>query len=260
MVGEVVNEGSETISSLDLELGDVFQMKNDHNGLKYIYIGCYDFYSFEETENTIFTTYTQVCDSLVHVFYCEDRNEFASFKWTVADKLKDKVDEKRVKALIEQFKLYPVGVRVKEAEFHINHLHFNKMQVPSNLISAKINLFYKSSFKEISKEHKIYLVLEWSDNTQAPNYKEFKPHIIKLIEGKKFSFDYIPQEHWSKFNGLFKVEDIETYLQKVKNVAAKNPGLICSFSSSLKEKFLWEKSKELQALKLGSLYLINDRK
>lgn len=260
MVSEVLEEGSETISSLDLELGDVFETKNDHSGLKYIYIGCHDFYSFEETENTVFTTYTQVCDNLVHVFYCEDRNEFSSFKWTVANKLKDKVDEKTVKSLIEKFKLYPVGVKIKEAEFHINHLCFNKMQVPANLLSAKINLFYKSSFKEISKEHQIYLVLEWSENTQAPNYKDFKPHIIKLIEGKRFSFDYIPQEHWSKFNGFLKVEEIEAYLDKIRKVTAKNPGLICYFSSSLKEKFLWEKHKELQALKLGTLYLINDNK
>lgn len=249
----------EVVSSVDLEIGTIFQKKNDNSGLQYIYIGCYDFYSFVETDNTIFTTYTQVCETMVHVFYCKQRNEFTSFKWAQADKIEEKLNEQEIDNLIRVYRTYPVGVKVREAEFHVNHLNFNPTNIPLNITSNKSVLFCRSAFKEINHKDKFYLVFEWDENTKAPNYSKFKPHIIKIIDSKPFAFDYIPQAYWDKYKDFFNMEDVQKYIKQVQDVATQSPGLLCSFSESLKEKFLWEKSKSLQTLKLGTLYLINEK-
>lgn len=254
---EKENELRENFSTDDLEIGSVFHRKAESH-LNYIYIGCVNIYSFEQTDNTIFITQTQVED-VAHVFYCKERNDFSTFKWTTAEKLDKKVSEEEMKEIINLYRTYPIGVKVKEAEFHINHLNFNDSDIPLNITSTKAVLFSRSSFKEICPKHKIYLVFEWDENTKYPNLTKFTPHIISLIESENFSFDYIPQEHWGKYKELFNLDKVNKIISDVHEIASKQPGLLSLFSSSMKNKFFMEKLKKLQAMKLGALYLINEK-
>lgn len=247
----------EAMGTEDLEIGSIFQRLNESD-LNYVYIGCLNIYSFEETDNSVFITQTQV-EEVSHVFYCKERNEFSNFKWATAKKLENKVSDEELKKIVSLYQTYPIGVKVKEAEFHINHLNFNNGEIPANITSTKAVLFSRSSFKVVSEKHRVYLVFEWDENTKYPNLTKFTPHLITLINSKEFSFDYIPQEHWSKYKEIFNIDDVNKAISEVQSIASKQPGILSFFSSSLKSKFLNEKMKALQALKLGSLYLINEK-
>lgn len=253
-------EVKEVIGSVDLEIGSIFKSKSDKDGLSYVYIGCHNLYGLSEIDNTIFTTFIQECENMVHLFYCRERNEYTKFKWVNAELLENKLSGKELDDILNNFYYSPIGTRIKEAEFHINHLNFNSMDFPVNFSSSKIALFSRSFFKELNKEDKLFLVIEWDKSTVSPNYLKFTPHIIRIIDDKeKFTFDYLPREHWEKFNGFLNLESVHQSIKSIEAIAKKRPGIMCYLSKSLKDKFNQEKIKEFQKLKLGSLYLIYEK-
>lgn len=255
MVENIEEITEEVVSSEALELGEIFKRSN--SDLEFVYIGVHHIRRLEDVNNIYFTTY-QTVEDIGHIFYCKQTDEYDTFKWTVAERINQKMPEDELKKVINAFKIFPQGSKIKEAEFHINHLGFIA-NLPADVARSKSSIFYTSFFRELDAKNKIFLVFNWTGKEKFPENKKFEVFAIKLVDSPQFSFDYIPFEHLDKFPDFFKLDDVNAIIKKFEDVTNTSPGIMGVLSKSVKNKFYMEKIKAYQALKLGSIYLINEK-
>lgn len=242
------------LGSEDLEVGVVFKDSNRGN-YHYVYLGAKPYYDWESTDDNVFSSHYQTEEFMMHVFYCIEREEYTSLKWSNATKTDEVIDAEIFKIILSDFYNYPIGKKIKSVEFHINHLNYNA-EIPFNVEKSKFAIFYQSFFKEIDKENRIYLAITLKDEDDYPNVKNYDASLIKIVESEAFHFDYIPIEQIDKYKGVININEVEETISAVKEITKKNVGFMGMFSKSIKEKHIQDKLKAFQALDFGALYVM----